>query len=90
MSEIREQNRKKLEPLCEAISLALSTVVDVDAISRQEIDSILIDAEKETHDCHRAVECMREMSHCMQTEILPVMGRNEREIEKLYNIIDKV
>ena len=61
-SKVKDEYLKKLEPVCEAIAQALTTVVEVDKQNEKEIDDVLIDAVKEIQECENAVASMTEMS----------------------------
>ena len=61
-SKVKNEYLKKLEPVCEAIAQALTTVVEVDKQNEKEINDVLIDAEKEIQECESAVENMTELS----------------------------
>lgn len=61
-NKVKDEYLKKLEPVVEAIAQALSTVVEIDKQNEKEIDDVLIDAEKEIHECEDAVASMTEMS----------------------------
>jgi len=61
-SKVKNEYLKKLEPVCEAIAQALTTVVEVDKQNEKEINDVLIDAEKEMQECENAVENMTELS----------------------------
>ena len=61
-SKVKDEYLKRLEPICEAIAQALTTVVEIDKQNEKEINDVLIDAEKEILECENAVANMTDMS----------------------------
>lgn len=86
--KIREVNKKRFEKLCTAIADSLTLTVGIDKDSESEINSVLVDAEKEVIECQKAVTSMQEITSDIHTVILPTLETNELEFEKLFSIIE--
>lgn len=84
------ENRKRLEPVCNVIATALTTVIGVNAQNAKETDAVLVDAEKEIQECTKAADSIRDMSTNVVETLLPSIEQSGHELDRFFRIIDAI
>ena len=78
----------EIDSLCTELTQAFSTIVSNSAESNAEINSVLSVAERDIDVCKQAAESMLSMSEAMEEEYLPTIRTNEKELERLFSVLD--
>lgn len=82
------EHEAEIDTLCTELTQAFSTIVSNSAESNAEISAVLSVAERDVDVCKQAAESMLSMSEAMKEEYLPAIRTNEKELERLFSVLD--
>ena len=85
---MNDHDEAEIDTLCTELTQAFSTIVSNSAESNAEISAVLSIAERDIDVCKQAAESMLSMSEAMKEEYLPAIRTNEKELERLFSVLD--